>query len=153
LQPINISVIHGDHLPAARWLVLRITQARKKRRLAKGVMEHLLSILYGVSGFAAAALYVPQILKYRRDHDACKSISLLSWGGWIAVTAVTIVYALIVIKSYLVAMVAASSIVAQSTVLFYGINARLAKRFASIPRSGQGVAGTVAHSIQAAAEI
>lgn len=106
-------------------------------------MEQLLSVLYGVSGIAASALYVPQILKYHRDQDACKSISLFSWGGWIAVTAVTIIYALFVIKSYLVATVAATSVVAQSTVLFYGINARLAKRFPSLPPSGQGIAGTI----------
>jgi hypothetical protein len=106
-------------------------------------MDQLLSILYGISGVAAAALYVPQILKYRRDRDACKSISMFSWGGWIAVTAVTIVYALIVIKSYLVAMVAASSVVAQTTVLFYGINARLAKPFNALPRRGPGVAGAI----------
>jgi uncharacterized protein with PQ loop repeat len=106
-------------------------------------MEQILSVLYGVSGIAASALYVPQILKYHRDQDACKSISLFSWAGWIAVTAVTIVYALFVIKSYLVATVAATSVVAQATVLFYGINARLAKPFTSLPASGQSIAGTI----------
>ncbi|MDB5771475.1 MAG: hypothetical protein V7606_73 [Burkholderiales bacterium] len=91
-------------------------------------MEQILSVLYGISGLAASALYVPQILKYHRDQNACKSISLFSWAGWIAVTAVSIIYALYVIKSYLVAVVAGTSVVAQSTVLFYGISARLAKR-------------------------
>jgi hypothetical protein len=103
-------------------------------------MEHLLSILYGVSGIAASALYVPQIMRYRRDKEACRSISLLSWGGWIAVAVVTVVYALLVIKSYLVAVVAGTSIVAQSTVLFYGINARFAKRLTSLPLAGQEAA-------------
>jgi hypothetical protein len=116
-------------------------------------MEHLLSILYGVSGIAASALYVPQIMRYRRDQEACKSISLLSWGGWIAVAAVTIVYALLVIKSYLVAVVAGTSIVAQSTVLFYGINAQFAKRLPSLPPAGQEAAGAIAQSAQRTMEI
>jgi hypothetical protein len=90
-------------------------------------MEQLLNVLYGVSGLAASALYVPQIIRYRRDQEACRSISLTSWAGWIAITGVTIVYALLVLKSYLVAMVGATSAVAQSTVLYYGLNARFAK--------------------------
>jgi hypothetical protein len=91
-------------------------------------MEQLLSVLYGVSGIAASALYVPQILKYHRDRDARLSISLVSWTGWIAIAAITIAYALCVVKSCLIAMVAGLNAVAQMTVLLYGLRARYSNR-------------------------
>ncbi|GAB3545373.1 hypothetical protein GCM10027343_21700 [Noviherbaspirillum agri] len=90
-------------------------------------MEQILSVLYGASGIAASALYVPQILKYHRDPDARVSISLLSWGGWIAIALVTIMYALLVVKSHLFAMVASLNVVAQLTVLLYGLTARFGR--------------------------
>lgn len=98
-------------------------------------MEQILSVLYGASGIAASALYVPQILKYHRDREARMSISLLSWGGWIAIAAVTILYALYVVKSYLFAAVAGLNVIAQLTVLFYGVNARLARQHPALPGS------------------
>jgi hypothetical protein len=98
-------------------------------------MEQVLSVLYGASGIAASALYVPQILKYHRDRDARMSISILSWAGWIAIAAVTILYALYVAKNYLFASVASLNVVAQLTVLFYGVNARLSTR-AIAPQTG-----------------
>lgn len=91
-------------------------------------MEQILSVLYGASGVAASALYIPQIIKYHRDRDARMSISLLSWGGWIAIACVTILYALYVVKSQLIAMVAGLNVLAQITVLSYGVSARLGKR-------------------------
>lgn len=95
-------------------------------------MEQVLSVLYGLSGIAASALYVPQILKYHRDREARLSISLLSWGGWIAIAIVTILYALYVVKSPLFAMVAGLNVIAQLTVLFYGVNARFDKKSAPV---------------------
>jgi len=96
-----------------------------RHRLAvQEIMEQLLSVLYGVSGVAAAALYIPQILKYRRDREARQAISLLSWGGWIVIAAITILYALFVVKNTLIASIAALNIVAQVVVLFYGVTAR-----------------------------
>lgn len=93
-------------------------------------MEKLLTLLYGVSGVAAAALYLPQIRAYHRDCAARASISLLSWGGWLAVACVTILYATCVIRNPLIAGLAALNVLAQSTVLFYGIRARLARHTA-----------------------
>ena len=89
-------------------------------------MEQILSVLYGASGVAASALYVPQILKYHRDRDAGMSISLLAWGGWIAIAVITVLYALYVVKSHLIALVAGLNAVAQMAVLVYGVRARLA---------------------------
>ena len=94
-------------------------------------MEQVLSVLYGISGIAASALYVPQILKYHREPEARLSISLLSWGGWIAIAVVTILYALYVVKSALFATVAGLNVIAQLTVLFYGVHARLARKTTS----------------------
>jgi hypothetical protein len=88
-------------------------------------MEQVLSVLYGVSGLAATALYIPQILRYHRDPLTRRSISLLTWGGWIAVTMVTILYAMYVVRSPLFALVAGINAIAQLTVLVYGVSARL----------------------------
>ncbi|KRB94012.1 hypothetical protein [Noviherbaspirillum sp. Root189] len=88
-------------------------------------MEQVLSVLYGVSGLAATALYIPQILRYHRDPLMRRSISLLTWGGWIGVTLVTILYAIYVVKSPLFALVAGINALAQLTVLAYGITARI----------------------------
>jgi hypothetical protein len=90
-------------------------------------MEHLLSLLYGISGVTSSALYLPQILKYKSDPEARRSISLLSWGGWIAIACVTLMYALFVVKSKLFAGVVSLNIVAQSSVLAYGLRARAEK--------------------------
>lgn len=99
-------------------------------------MEQLLSILYGVSGVAASALYIPQIIKYHRDREARKSISLLSWSGWIAIAAVTILYAIFVVKNTLFAAVATMNVIAQITVLIYGLDARLSRR-CIVPSQGR----------------
>jgi hypothetical protein len=100
------------------------TQAVILRISLQEVMEQVLSVLYGASGIAASALYIPQIIRYHRDPNARQSISLLSWGGWIGIAFVTILYALYVVKSPLFAMVASLNVVAQITVLFYGLSAR-----------------------------
>ncbi|QDZ30051.1 hypothetical protein [Noviherbaspirillum sp. UKPF54] len=89
-------------------------------------MEQLLSVMYGASGIVASALYLPQILKYHRDLDARRSISLTSWSGWIAIAMIAILYAIVVVKNYLIAAVAGLNVAAQTVVLFYGVNARLA---------------------------
>ncbi|KIF80182.1 hypothetical protein [Noviherbaspirillum autotrophicum] len=91
-------------------------------------MEQVLSLLYGTSGVLASALYVPQILKYHRDQAARRSISLFSWGGWIAIAMVSILYAIYVANNYLIAAVAGLNVTAQTVVLFYGLTARLATR-------------------------
>ena len=90
-------------------------------------MEQILSVLYGASGVVATALYLPQIAKFHRDHEARRSISLASWGGWIVIAMIAILYAVFVVRNYLIASVAGLNVAAQAVVLFYGINARLAK--------------------------
>lgn len=97
-------------------------------------MEQVISILYGASGIAASALYLPQILRYHRDPGARRSISLLAWGGWILIAMVTILYALIVVHSPLFAGVAALNVLAQSVVVFYGISARIRPGASRWPR-------------------
>lgn len=108
------------------------THAARHVATRREFMEHVLSILYGASGIAATALYLPQLLKYHRDHDARRSISLLTWSGWIVITAITILYASCVLKSHLFAAVASMNVMAQLAVLGYGMKAR-----AAIPASTQ----------------
>lgn len=88
-------------------------------------MDQVLSLLYGASGIAASALYIPQILRYHRDARARRSISLLAWGGWILIAFITIAYALQVVHSPLIAAVAGVNALAQLIVLGYGLQARM----------------------------
>ena len=92
------------------------------------MMENVLSLLYGLSGLASAALYLPQIMKYRRDPEARRSISLLSWGGWIVIACITLLYALFVVRNRLFAGVVSLNILAQCSVLTYGVRARIEER-------------------------
>ena len=88
-------------------------------------MEQLLTVLYGASGIAASALYIPQIIRYHRDPASRASISLLAWGGWIVIAGITIAYALLVVNSTLIAAVAGLNVLAQLTVLAYGVRTRM----------------------------
>lgn len=88
-------------------------------------MEKLLSVLYAASGIAAALLYLPQVFRYHHDRQACLSISLVSWSGWLVIGTVTFLYAAFAAKNSLFAAVAGLNVVAQSAVLAYGIRARL----------------------------
>ncbi|HEV2609213.1 MAG TPA: hypothetical protein VGU61_03000 [Noviherbaspirillum sp.] len=94
-------------------------------------MEQIVSMLYGLSGIAATVLYIPQILKYRRDPVACKSISLICWSGWAVLAAITVLYALYVVRNQLFAVVAAMNFGAQLAVIFYGLKARRAGKASS----------------------
>lgn len=111
-------------------------------------MEQILSVLYGTSGVAASVLYVPQILKYHRDREAGLSISLLSWSGWMAIAAVTILYAWYVAKNPLIAAVAGLNVLAQGIVLCYGVLARLTMRPTSFSRKHHGKARTECNKIE-----
>jgi uncharacterized sodium:solute symporter family permease YidK len=105
------------------------------------IVEKILSVLYGASGVAASLLYVPQVLRYRRDRQSCLSISLLSWSGWIVIGVITVLYATFVARNALFASVAGLNVAAQSAVLAYGIHARLASRHAAIlQNAADGVA-------------
>lgn len=90
-------------------------------------MEQVLSMLYGISGVAALGCYLPQLMRYHRDPLARASISIGSWGGWIAVTLVTLLYAVFVQKSGLFAGVTAMNAAAQGAVLAYGIRGRIGR--------------------------
>lgn len=90
-------------------------------------MEQVLSMLYGISGVAALGCYLPQLIRYHRDPRARDSISVSSWSGWIAVTLVTLLYAIFVQKSALFAGVTAMNAAAQCAVLTYGIKSRFGR--------------------------
>jgi hypothetical protein len=103
-------------------------------------MEQVLSMLYGISGVAALGCYLPQLLRYHRDPQARRSISVASWSGWIAVTLITLLYAVFVEKSRLFAGVTAMNAAAQCVVLAYGIRGRTGRflpRAASPEAAGQ----------------
>ena len=53
-----------------------------------------LASLYAVSGILGCACYLPQILRLTRSAEARRAMSLATWGGWLALGAITLVYAI-----------------------------------------------------------
>lgn len=55
--------------------------------------HHVLTVLYGLSGFISLAGYVPQFLAFRRDPDACKTTPVTTWALWWVQASIVAVYA------------------------------------------------------------
>jgi hypothetical protein len=53
-----------------------------------------LASLYAVSGILGCACYVPQILRLARSPEARRAMALATWGGWLALGTITLVYAI-----------------------------------------------------------
>ena len=53
----------------------------------------MIKLLYVVNGILAVLLYVPQIFKVWKDKNNERPMSLLTFGGWCAGSAITTVYA------------------------------------------------------------
>lgn len=54
-----------------------------------------LASLYAVSGMASCACYGPQLLRLIRSAEARRSMSLISWGGWLVFSGIALLYALV----------------------------------------------------------
>ncbi len=53
-----------------------------------------LASLYAISGILGCACYLPQIVRLAKGAEARRSMSLATWGGWLVLGAVTLVYAI-----------------------------------------------------------
>lgn len=54
-----------------------------------------LASLYALSGIASCACYGPQVLRLVRCAEARRSMSLLSWGGWLVFSGIALLYAMV----------------------------------------------------------
>ncbi|MBC7953490.1 MAG: hypothetical protein H7Z12_16925 [Rhodospirillaceae bacterium] len=54
-----------------------------------------LASLYAMSGIASCVCYGPQVLRLVRSAEVRRSMSLLSWGGWLGFSGVAFLYAMV----------------------------------------------------------
>lgn len=77
----------------------------------------MLSALYAVSGVAACLCYLPQVRRLARHAETRRAMSLAAWGGWLAVSAVTLLYAVVVVGQVEMAVVSALNALGQTAVV------------------------------------
>lgn len=90
--------------------------------------SELLSDLYALCGIAACACYVPQIRRLMADATARRAMSLATWGGWLAVGLVTMLYAAIIVGTREMVMVTALNWLCQAMVFGLALGQRVRDR-------------------------
>lgn len=88
----------------------------------------LLSGLYAVAGIAACACYLPQLRRLLCEPEARRAMSLATWGGWLAVGVVSLVYAIVVVGNVEMIAVAAVNWLCQAAVFALALAQRMADR-------------------------
>lgn len=94
----------------------------------------VLSTLYAASGIAACGCYGPQILRLWRNAEARRAMSLASWGGWLCLSLVAVLYATVVVGQGEMQMVTGLNALCQAVVVALVAGQRRKDR-----RSGQTV--------------
>ncbi|HEY5603632.1 MAG TPA: hypothetical protein VIM41_11035 [Gammaproteobacteria bacterium] len=62
-------------------------------------MKTLITVLYGMSGFIIAGMYIPQAISAYRSHGT--GISVLAWTGWTFTSVTASLYAWFVVQDML----------------------------------------------------
>jgi hypothetical protein len=88
----------------------------------------LLKSLYAANGMVAVLLYRPQILKAWRSREEGRSISLMSFGGWSAGSAITTLYAWFFVQDRIFAAVSLGNLVGSGAVFALAAVSRLSRR-------------------------
>jgi hypothetical protein len=76
-----------------------------------------LSALYAISGIAACLCYLPQVWRLARNAETRRAMSLAAWGGWLAVSAVSLLYAVVVVGQPEMAAVSALNTMGQIAIV------------------------------------
>ena len=81
--------------------------------------------LYAVNGFAAVLLYLPQVLKARKDREHALSLSLVSFGGWCIGSLLTALYAWLLVKDGIFTAVSLGNMTGSGAVFLIAASSRL----------------------------
>jgi hypothetical protein len=65
----------------------------------------LAAVVFAACNGVRVLAYFPQIIRLMRDRDVCKGVSFLTWGGFAAANLSTVVYALVAIADWNMAVV------------------------------------------------
>lgn len=78
----------------------------------------MIKILYVANGIFAVLLYVPQIMKVWKDRKNERPMSLLTFGGWCAGSAITAVYAWCSVHDAMFAAISFGNMIGSGTIFF-----------------------------------
>lgn len=91
-------------------------------------LPELLSGLYALCGIAACICYVPQLRRLARDPAARRAMSPATWGGWVIVGVVNLLYAAVVVGNVEMMAVVGVNWLCQAAVFALAIGQRLHDR-------------------------
>lgn len=87
-----------------------------------------LKSLYMVNGVVAVLLYLPQIARAWSDRSHALSLSPVTFGGWCVGSAITALYAWLLVRDGLFTAVSVGNFLGSGTLLFIITSSRLASR-------------------------
>ncbi|MGE5477728.1 MAG: hypothetical protein ACM3Q1_13800 [Bacteroidales bacterium] len=76
-----------------------------------------LSLLYAVSGVAGCACYGPQLARLARSAEARRGMALASWGGWLCLSLIAVLYAAVVVGQGAMVAVCGANALCQALVV------------------------------------
>lgn len=77
----------------------------------------IITCLYGATGAAMLAAYVPQILSAARSANGARDVSLVTWAAWAFAALVSAVYACVVVHDIGFALMACGNVIGCTSVL------------------------------------
>lgn len=83
-----------------------------------------LSILYTASGIAGCACYGPQLLRLARSAAARRAMALASWLGWLGLSGVAVLYAMVVARQEAMVVVCGLNALCQGAVVALVVDQR-----------------------------
>jgi len=96
------------------------------------MLVHVLTLLYGVSGFALVACYIPQALSAWRDQNGAQAVSIVTWSFWLVCATVALAYAALVVKDLAFAATNVGNVAGCATVLSVALIKRREARHARL---------------------
>jgi len=78
-------------------------------------MNTIITLVYGISGFVIAGMYVPQAISAFRSHGA--GISIMAWAGWTFTSISASLYAWFIVQDTLFFILSCLNAVGCATVL------------------------------------
>lgn len=85
-----------------------------------------LSNLYAASGIATCLCYGPQLIRLARSAEARRAMSLASWGGWLIMGTIALLYAAVVVGQPAMVLVSGLNAACLAVVVALVLGQRLA---------------------------
>jgi MFS family permease len=93
-----------------------------------------LKALYAANGVVGVALYIPQILRAKKDKKQALALSLVTFGGWTVGAFITTLYAWYLAHDLLFACLSFANVVAAGALFLLILHTRLTSRKKPLPQ-------------------